>query len=200
MGILPQSTNNGYALVYNGEAFPGMSGGPVLNRDALLIGIHGEANIHALTGAISNYAIPIDRYKRAIANNKPNNSVATAPQQAATNKINSTAENQTNPPEVTVETNQPNTVLSSTETENNSTSSLEQSTSETDNSLAEANPSPPEVEIVEDNQSEEVTEPSPESEQSTRETENPSAQANSSSPPEVDKSVTIIGRLGQNTH
>ena len=187
VGILPQSTNNGYALVYNGEAFPGMSGGPVLNRDALLIGIHGEANIHALTGAISNYAIPIDRYKQASTNNGSNNSVATAPQQPATNDSNFTAENQINTPEVTVETNKPNTVLSSTNTENNSNSSLEQSISETDNQSTEINPSSkPEVETVAAPQSEEQKNASSESAQSTSETDNLSAETNSSSTPEIE--------------
>ena len=90
VGVLPESTANGYSLVYNGEAFPGMSGGPVLNSEGLLIGIHGETNIHALTGGTSNYAIPINRYRNAIAqiasatttenNDLPNsNSSATQP-------------------------------------------------------------------------------------------------------------------------
>ena len=163
VGILPQSTKNGYALVYNGEAFPGMSGGPVLNKDALLIGIHGEANIHALTGAISNYAIPIDNYKQAIANNKPNNSVAGVPQQSSTDESSSPTENQLNPPEISVETNKPNTILSSVETEtnsdnqpkNNSNSSSAQSTNATNNESPETNSpsSKPDVEIVETNQS-----------------------------------------------
>lgn len=67
VGILPKSTENGYSLVYSGEAFPGMSGGPVLNNNGLMIGIHGEANINALSGGTSNYAIPIDSYRTAIA-------------------------------------------------------------------------------------------------------------------------------------
>jgi serine protease Do len=91
VGILPQSTENGYSLVYNGEAFPGMSGGPVLDRSGLLIGIHGEANIQALTGGVSNYAIPINSYKQAIAN------VEISPTTAATPPEN------TEPPEVTVD-------------------------------------------------------------------------------------------------
>ena len=66
VGILPKSTENGYSLIYNGEAFPGMSGGPVFNRDGLMIGIHGEANV-AFTGGTSNYAIPINSYQQAIA-------------------------------------------------------------------------------------------------------------------------------------
>ncbi|MEM7594701.1 MAG: GUN4 domain-containing protein, partial [Cyanobacteria bacterium P01_A01_bin.83] len=71
VGILPKSTENGYSLVYNGEAFPGMSGGPVFNKDGLMIGIHGEANIHAFSGGTSNYAIPISSYQNAIAKLTP---------------------------------------------------------------------------------------------------------------------------------
>ena len=66
VGILPKSTENGYSLIYNGEAFPGMSGGPVFNQDGLMIGVHGEANV-AFTGGTSNYAIPINTYQQAIA-------------------------------------------------------------------------------------------------------------------------------------
>lgn len=67
VGILPKSTENGYSLVYNGEAFPGMSGGPVFNKNGLMIGVHGEANINAISGGTSNYAIPINSYQQAIA-------------------------------------------------------------------------------------------------------------------------------------
>ena len=67
VGILSESTANGYALIYNGEAFPGMSGSPVLNSRGFLVGIHGETNIHAITGGTSNYAIPIERYQAAVA-------------------------------------------------------------------------------------------------------------------------------------
>lgn len=66
VGILPKSTENGYSLIYSGEAFPGMSGGPVFSKDGLMIGVHGEANIHALSGATSNYAIPINSYQEAM--------------------------------------------------------------------------------------------------------------------------------------
>ncbi len=67
VGILPKSTENGYSLVYSGEAFPGMSGGPVFNKNGLMIGVHGEANINAISGGTSNYAIPINSYQQAIA-------------------------------------------------------------------------------------------------------------------------------------
>ncbi len=67
VGLLPKSTENGYSIIYNGEAFPGMSGGPVFNKNGMLIGIHGEANINAISGGTSNYGIPINSYKNAIA-------------------------------------------------------------------------------------------------------------------------------------
>ncbi|MEO0013650.1 MAG: hypothetical protein RLZZ535_2039 [Cyanobacteriota bacterium] len=67
VGILPKSTENGYSLIYSGEAFPGMSGGPVFSRDGVMIGIHGEANVNAISGGTSNYAIPITSYQQAIA-------------------------------------------------------------------------------------------------------------------------------------
>ncbi|MEY2857000.1 MAG: hypothetical protein RLZZ74_1312, partial [Cyanobacteriota bacterium] len=67
VGILPKSTENGYSLIYSGEAFPGMSGGPVFSRDGVMIGIHGEANVNAISGGTSNYAIPIASYQQAIA-------------------------------------------------------------------------------------------------------------------------------------
>ncbi|MGL5942795.1 MAG: GUN4 domain-containing protein [Waterburya sp.] len=67
VGILPKSTENGYSLIYNGEAFPGMSGGAVFNQEGLMIGVHGEANINAISGGTSNYAIPINSYQQAIA-------------------------------------------------------------------------------------------------------------------------------------
>ena len=85
VGILPRSTENGYSLIYNGEAFPGMSGGPVFNAEGLLIGVHGEANV-AFTGGTSNYAIPIASYQQIIAqqaapqeNSTPNTAQATPP-------------------------------------------------------------------------------------------------------------------------
>ena len=67
VGILPKSTENGYSIIYSGEAFPGMSGGPVFSRDGVMIGIHGEANVNAISGGTSNYAIPIVSYQQAIA-------------------------------------------------------------------------------------------------------------------------------------
>ena len=80
VGILPKSTDNGYSLIYSGEAFPGMSGGPVYNQEGYMIGIHGEANINAISGGTSNYGIPINSYKSAIAKlNNPTPSTASTP-------------------------------------------------------------------------------------------------------------------------
>ena len=91
VGILPKTTENGYSLIYNGEAFPGMSGGPVFNNNGLMIGVHGEANIHALSGGTSNYAIPINSYKQAIAqlNTEPT-AQAPAPSQTEPNQADPT--------------------------------------------------------------------------------------------------------------
>ena len=98
VGILPKTTENGYSLIYNGEAFPGMSGGPVFNNNGLMIGVHGEANIHALSGGTSNYAIPINSYKQAIAqlNTEPT-AQAPAPSQTEPNQADPTL------PEVIIE-------------------------------------------------------------------------------------------------
>ena len=99
VGILPKSTENGYSLIYSGEAFPGMSGGPVFNKNGLMIGVHGEANIHAVSGGTSNYGIPINSYQQAIAklNSQPANESqpAASPTPAA------------EPPEVIVDTPEP---------------------------------------------------------------------------------------------
>jgi serine protease Do len=67
VGLLPKSTENGYSLIYSGEAFPGMSGGPVFSQDGVMVGINGEANVNAVSGGTSNYAIPITSYQQAIA-------------------------------------------------------------------------------------------------------------------------------------
>lgn len=119
VGILPESTKNGYSLIYNGEAFPGMSGGPVLDSQGLLIGIHGEANINAITGGTSNYAIPIARYQASIAqvsasspnnpNNQSNTAVSSNPPATTSNSPNNTnsATSADPSPSVTVETTIP---------------------------------------------------------------------------------------------
>ena len=96
VGILPKATENGYSLVYNGEAFPGMSGGPVFNQDGLVIGVHGEANINAISGGTSNYAIPINTYQTAIANLNQQPLAETPPAETANTPETSTPANNEN--------------------------------------------------------------------------------------------------------
>ncbi|MGL5872577.1 MAG: GUN4 domain-containing protein [Xenococcaceae cyanobacterium] len=64
VAVLPTPTENGYSLVYDGEALTGMSGGPVLDQNGFLIGIHGQAFIDPRTGSSSIYAVPINTYKQ----------------------------------------------------------------------------------------------------------------------------------------
>ena len=118
VGILPKPTENGYSLIYNGEAFPGMSGGPVFNKNGLLIGVHGEANIHAISGGTSNYGIPIDGYRQAIA--KLNNQAATQ-----------TAANSTPAPEAATQANQPQAESPKEPDNNQQTTELELSSGNT---------------------------------------------------------------------
>ncbi len=44
-----QPLADGYSLVYSNSTLPGMSGGPVLNEDGALIGVHGRADIERST-------------------------------------------------------------------------------------------------------------------------------------------------------
>ncbi len=63
---------DGYGLVYSNNTLPGMSGGPVLDRQARLIGVHGRADggqlerqsqtVYVKTGF--NLGIPINTYLR----------------------------------------------------------------------------------------------------------------------------------------
>ncbi len=66
---------DGYALVYTNKTLPGMSGGPVFNQDAQLIGIHGSAdgqsqNLEKLNSRVFvktgfNLGIPINSFVAA---------------------------------------------------------------------------------------------------------------------------------------
>ena len=148
VGILPESTANGYALVYNGEAFPGMSGSPVLDNRGFLVGIHGETNIHALTGGTSNYGIPINSYQVAVSqiatpSNESNTQPTSESETPATTPSNSEAN-----PSVTVdtitednstsaETSQNNDLA--TETSANTESSDSQDTNPADNTTTPLN-------------------------------------------------------------
>ena len=45
--LLPVPQEEGYQLLYSNATLPGMSGGPVLNRQGQLVGLHGRAELHS---------------------------------------------------------------------------------------------------------------------------------------------------------
>jgi serine protease Do len=79
---------DGYALVYTNKTLPGMSGGPVFNQDAQLIGIHGAAdgqsqNLEKLNSKVFvktgfNLGIPINSFVAANGSAAPGQTVASA--------------------------------------------------------------------------------------------------------------------------
>ncbi len=88
----------GYALAYNNATFPGMSGGPVLNEQGELIGIHGrgeraerlqDSQVRSDVAVLKtefNYAIPINTFltlapqvNKTLALRTPSPSASSAP-------------------------------------------------------------------------------------------------------------------------
>ncbi|TAG63138.1 MAG: tetratricopeptide repeat protein [Oscillatoriales cyanobacterium] len=55
-----QPPQDGYALIYNNITQPGMSGGPVLNEEGQVIGIHGQGDRRNGSKSGLNLAIPIN--------------------------------------------------------------------------------------------------------------------------------------------
>jgi len=75
----------GYELSYNGSALPGMSGGPVLNEEGLLIAIHGKAETQSIiiqgvqrTEIVGVQGIPTEKFPNLISNIQ-NNTQANTP-------------------------------------------------------------------------------------------------------------------------
>ncbi|MBW4677533.1 MAG: tetratricopeptide repeat protein [Desmonostoc geniculatum HA4340-LM1] len=67
-----KNPDQGYALVYNNEALPGMSGGPVLDENGRLVGINGRATQpEEKTGTVLRLGIPINTFLTARNNLQP---------------------------------------------------------------------------------------------------------------------------------
>ncbi|MBG0744832.1 MAG: GUN4 domain-containing protein [Cylindrospermopsis raciborskii KL1] len=63
--IEKEPQKGGYTLVYRIGAFPGMSGGPILNEDGKLVGIHGQTDILEDISTSEEYGIPLQTYLNA---------------------------------------------------------------------------------------------------------------------------------------
>ena len=183
VGILPKATEDGYSLVYSGEAFPGMSGGPVLNKQGLMIGIHGEANIHAVSGGTSNYGIAINSYQQAIA--QANSQPTSEPQSAETETAEATQPDEAaSPPEVIVD-NTPQPEAEPTE----SSSSLSDNISSVPTFTPDTSANTPETSATE-----QPSETASDTDQSTAATQPEAEETNE--PVAVDENSLISARTG----
>jgi hypothetical protein len=79
-------SQEGYELSYNGSALPGMSGGPVLNEEGLLIAIHGKAETQSIiiqgvqrTEIVGVQGIPTEKFPNLISNIQNNTQANTPP-------------------------------------------------------------------------------------------------------------------------
>ncbi|MCP6758595.1 MAG: tetratricopeptide repeat protein [Fischerella sp. CENA71] len=64
-----QKPDEGYALVYDNEAIPGMSGGPLLDENGLVVGINGRATVpDTSTGTVLRLGIPVNIFVAAKGN------------------------------------------------------------------------------------------------------------------------------------
>jgi tetratricopeptide (TPR) repeat protein len=67
----------GYALVYSNEALPGMSGGPVLDENGVVVGINGRGSPDPETGTVVRLGIPINYYLAAVKDLRSGSTIAT---------------------------------------------------------------------------------------------------------------------------
>jgi WD40 repeat protein len=70
-GTISSSVPNprdGYAFIYTVNAFPDMSGGPILDEQGKLVGIHGRAITRPDTNATTVLGIPLNTYLRLASN------------------------------------------------------------------------------------------------------------------------------------
>ena len=58
--LSPSDVKNGYELIYSGEPQPGMSGSPILDNNARLIGIYGLTDVDIRTSSPTLFGIPIN--------------------------------------------------------------------------------------------------------------------------------------------
>jgi WD40 repeat protein len=68
---LVTNPKDGYAFVYDIGGFPGMSGGPILDEQGKLVGIHGRANTRPDTNATTVLGIPLKTYLSLTGNTQP---------------------------------------------------------------------------------------------------------------------------------
>ena len=64
IGFLTPPNQDGYELIYSGEAISGMSGSPVFDNDGILIGVYGQTELEPRTGSPSLYGIPINTVEK----------------------------------------------------------------------------------------------------------------------------------------
>ncbi len=97
VGLLDKPINQGYSVLYEGETISGMSGSPLLNGDGDLVGIHGIYRVDDPTiRKGSSYAIPINTYKKLIAEqSESTEEVALQPSPVDTKEDTKTVDNST---------------------------------------------------------------------------------------------------------